>query len=200
MSRPVPRQLGRLLVVSIDPAALSGIATADVVPGHAGSFFRQRVGGPPIRLAVRTESVRRGREVDTARRILGTRKRGDRVILLIEAQYMGNNVQTAMVIIEARARWTIAFELVAAELGLVLEVVVAQASSWQAGWLGLGSVHGRDAIKIASNLSAEHGARVLGLDDFRIVDDEADAFNLLLWWLDHHLDGLPRKWARASER
>ena len=198
--RTGPRALGhRLLVVTIDPAALSGIVQADLVHGPAGPF-RQRLGGPPVHLFLRTESVRRGKEVETARRILKARARGDRVVLVIEAQYMGNNVQTAMVIIEARARWTIAFELVAAELGLDLEVIVAQAASWQAGWLGLGSTHGRDAIKIASNLSAEHAAAMLGLDGFVIVDDEADALNMLLWWLDHHLVGLPRKWARASER
>ena len=197
------RQIGgqKLLVVSIDPAALSGVVEAQLVPGPAGPF-RQRTGSdPPVHLFIKSQSIRRGHEVETARRSLSSRARGDRVVLVIEAQYMGNNVQTAMVIIEARARWTIAFELVAAELGLVLEVIVVQGSSWQAGWLGLGSVHGRDAIKIASNLSAEHAAAMLGLDGFVIVDDEADALNMLLWWLDkHHLVGLPRKWARATER
>lgn len=197
-----PRQIrGRkVLVVSIDPAALSGVVQADLIPGPAAPF-KTRAGGPARHLFLQSQSIRRGHEVETARRILGSRARGDRVVLVIEAQYMGNNVQTAMVIIEARARWTIAFELVAAELGLDLEVIVAQAASWQAGWLGLGSTHGRDAIKIASNLSAEHAAAMLGLDGFVIVDDEADALNMLLWWLDkHHLVGLPRKWARASER
>lgn len=198
-----PRRFGsdQIQVVSVDPAALSGIVQADLIPGVAGPF-RQRAGGTPYHLFVRSRAAARGREVEVAREVLGSRQaRGNRVVLVIEAQYMGNNIQTAMVIIEARARWTIAFELVAAELGLDLEVVVAQASSWQAGWLGLGSVHGRDAIKIASNLSAEHAAVMLGLDGFVIVDDEADALNMLLWWLDkHHLVGLPRKWARASER
>ena len=194
-----PRRIvGKLLVISIDPAALSGVVQADVIPGPAGPF-RQLTGGLPVHLFLKSQSIRRGHEVETARRILGSRAHGDRVVLVIEAQYMGNNVQTAMVIIEARARWTIAFELVAAELGLVLEVIVVQGSSWQAGWLGLGSVHGRDAIKIASNLSSEHAAAMLGLDGF-VIDDEADALNMLLWWLDKHLLGLPRKWARASER
>ena len=201
---PRPLDDRKWQVVSIDPAALSGIVVADVIPGVAGPFKVRSGKGWPRHLFLQTRSVARGREVETARQILGavgSRKRGERVVLVIEAQYMGNNVQTAMKIVEARARWTIAFELVAAELELDLEVVVAQAASWIAGWLGLGSAHGRDAIKIASNLSAEHAATMLGLDGFVIVDDEADALNMLLWWLDqHHLVGLPRKWARASER
>ena len=200
--------------VSVDPATTAGVIVADIwrsdrggthdEVGNPRKLYKARKTGALYALDIKHFIAPRGHELRAAR-FAGNKPYSGDLSLIMEAQYIGVNPSSSTRVIEARTRWSYAFEVDAppdlAGVTRAPEILLVPPATWQAGWLGLASQAGRDALKIASNLSAEHAAAMLGLDGFVIVDDEADALNMLLWWLDkHHLVGLPRKWARASER
>lgn len=84
-----------------------------------------------------------------------------------------------------------------------MEIVGVPATTWQAGWLGLGSAAGRPTLKKASDLAAQHFFGQAGVPDSvgrSISGDAADAVNINLWWLDHHLSGLPRLFASKTSK
>lgn len=185
-----------LTVITLDAAATTGLSMATVFHDARFSRLDLRSRSQPQAVALRMvfTTGERGEEMDTAASYLA--HNASPVVLLYEQAYLGVNPATMGKIIEARARWVMAFELKIAK-SRPMEIVGVPATTWQAGWLGLGSGAGRPALKAASDLAAQHfftaargGADGLGCD---IEGDAADAVNINLWWLDHHLSGLPRK-------
>ena len=188
--------------VSVDPASTAGLVVADMYRSEAKTAYRSRKTGAYYNINVSYGTVTRGGELRAASRAWDRPYSGP-LSLLLEAQYVGKNKHTSMHVIESRVRWSYAFE-VTAPLDLEQRthdpgIILVPASCWQAGWLGLASSAGREALKIASDLSAETAVKRMGLSG-PIVGDEADALNMLLWWLDHHLAGMPRRFSTAAER
>lgn len=188
--------------VSVDPAKTAGLVVADMTRSEAVTKYRSRKTGAYYELDIQHAAVTRGGEWRAATRAWDRPWSGP-MSILIEAQYIGVNPRSSANIIESRVRWSYAFE-VTAPLDLEQRthdpgIILVPASCWQAGWLGLSSSAGREALKLASDLSAETAVKRMGLAG-PIVGDEADAFNMLLWWLDHHLTGMPRRFSTAAER
>ena len=186
-------------IVSLDPATTAGLVSLDVGRGEAGivSPYQCRRTGACYELEARHCLGQRGDELRLARWCADEHRIGP-MILLIEAQYIGANPSSATRVIESRARWSMAFEVAAPDT----EIVLLPPACWQAGWLGLSSQSGRDALKAASDLSAETAVRRLGPAVIAgpVVGDTADALNMLLWWLSHHLTGMPRRFSTTAER
>lgn len=189
-------------VVTIDPAEHVGVLRADLWREDEAAgppLYTARVGPqveglrPRYGLDVKHWATRRGSEMAIARDA-ANKPYGGPLIVLIEGQYIGQDPQSAIRVVEARTRWSFAFEIA----DPTVQVVVIPGVTWIAGWLGLGSTHGREAIKIASELSAATAARALGIPAPK--GDSADALNMFLWWLSHHLAGLPRRFKTAAER
>jgi hypothetical protein len=162
--------------------------------------LRSRVDRWPYALRMVFTTGERGDEMDTAASYLAHNT--SPVVLLFEQAYLGVNVNTLIKVTEARARWVMAFEHKIAK-SRPMEIVGVPATTWQAGWLGLGSMAGRPALKAASDLAAQHFFEQAGVPDSigrSIEGDAADAVNINLWWLDHHLSGLPRKFASKTSK
>lgn len=189
-------------VITLDAAATTGVAMATVMRDRTMPRLdlRSRVDRWPYALRMVFTTGERGDEMDIAASYLAHNT--SPVVLLYEQAYLGVNPATMGKIIEARARWVMAFEHKIAK-SRPMEIVGVPATTWQMGWLGLSSAAGRPALKAASNLAAQHyftstsGADGLGSD---IEGDAADAVNINLWWLDHHLSGLPRKFASKTSK
>jgi len=188
--------------VSVDAAKTAGLVVADMTRSEAVTKYRSRKTGAYYELDIQHAAVPRGGEWRAATRAWDRPWSGP-MSILIEAQYIGVNPRSSASIIESRTRWAYAFE--AAGPGDIHGrtsdpgIILISPPCWQAGWLGLASSAGREALKIASDLSAETAVKRMGLSG-PIVGDEADAFNMLLWWLDHHLAGMPRRFSTAAER
>lgn len=189
-----------LTVVALDCAATTGLSMATVTAGAAVANrrldLRARLNGAPFMLRMQYTTGQRGEEMDTAGSYVA--QGSGPMVVLYEMAHVRLNPSTTAKLVEARARWCFAFELKAAvrPFPRALEFLGVPASVWQAGWLGLGSGAGRPALKAASDLAAQHffttargSSAGLGSD---IEGDAADAVNINLWWLDHHLSGLPR--------
>lgn len=184
-------------VVSVDPADHCGVVRADLLredKSGQGPLFQARATGLNYSIEIKHVAARRGNEIGLAREAADKPWSGP-LILLLEDQYIGSNPHSAAKVIEARTRWAFAFEIECTQL----DVVLIPGSVWQAGWMGLGSGSGRDALKLASDLSSGTAARKLGLASAP-TGDSADAFNMLLWWLSHHLIGMPRRFMTSAER
>lgn len=190
---------------SVDPATTAGVVIADLHRSEEPTRLRSRKTGAYYRLAVRHFAAPRGREYRTACLAYDKPYSGPMTILM-ESQYIGVNPTSSAHVIESRTRWTYAFELAAPHdlhgRTYAPEIVMVPASVWQAARLGLPSQAGRAALKIASNLSAETAVQKFGLAQLQgpVVDDEADALNMFLWWLDIHMTGVPRRFMTAAER
>lgn len=186
---------------SIDPATTAGVVIADLVRVDVGRL-RSRKNGASYKLQVRHFAAMRGQELRTARLALDTGTSAAMSILL-EAQYVGPNPSTAQHIIESRVRWAYAFEVESPpDIGgrtYPPAITMIPPSVWQSARLGLSSQAGRAALKLASDLSAEQAVAALDITG-PVVGDVADAFNMLLYWLDHQLTGVPRRFMTAAER
>ncbi len=202
-------------VVSVDPAATAGVVVADLwrsdrdgavdEVGNPRKLYKARRGGGQYALDIKHFIAPRGHELRAAR-FAGNKPYSGPMSILMEAQYIGVNPSSSTRIIESRTRWSYAFEVDApcdlAGCTRAPEILLIPPSSWQSGWLGLASQAGRDALKAASNLSAETAVARLGGATITgpCVGDEADALNMFLWWLSHHLEGLPRRFMTTAER
>lgn len=201
--------------VSVDPATTAGVIVADIwrsdgegardEVGNPRKLYKARRGGGQYALDIKHFIAPRGHELRAAR-YAGNKPYSGDMSILMEAQYIGVNPSSSTRVIEARTRWSYAFEIEAphdlAGCTRAPEILLIPPATWQAGWLGLASQAGRDALKIASNLSAETAVERLGGATItgKCVDDEADALNMFLWWLSHHLVGLPRRFMTTAER
>jgi hypothetical protein len=201
--------------VSVDPATTAGVIVADIwrsdsagakdEVGNPRKLYKAKRGGAEYALDIKHFIAPRGHELRAARFASDAPYSGPMSILM-EAQYIGVNPSSSTRVIEARTRWSYAFEVgVPCDLAgrtRAPEILLIPPSTWQSGWLGLASQAGRDALKIASNLSAETAVARLGGATItgKCVDDEADALNMFLWWLSHHLVGLPRRFMTSAER
>lgn len=182
-----------LTVFGVDAATVTGLSRANLtnVTPRPGTFTeRGTIGDYSLRMDFCTAT--RGEEMATARDwMLNT---ATRIVLVVEQAFVGKNPTHAAKVISARARWIMAFEHYAAKTCRELDVVEVTPTTWQSGWLGLGTSAGTKALKEASALAArhyfEHTTR--DVDGMQIEGDAADAVNINLWWLDHHLAGLPR--------
>ncbi len=195
-------------VISVDPAALSGLCVAELEAitnrGSAplpqgwkvGPGFPQRRKPHSLYDIRMTWLERRGQEYDTACAIIKTTHDGP-VTLLAEAQFVGVNPSSTARIITSRARWCMAFELACADAGRPLTVHHVPPSTWQCEYLGLPANAGSNAMKLASALSAKHVLWRLTGERSDIEGDAADALCLNMWWLEHFLAPLPRKFKRS---
>lgn len=187
-----------LTVFGLDAATNTGLARANLanVYGRPGTFIERGARDPDTSAySVRMDycTATRGEELATARDwMMNT---ASRLVLVVEQAFVGKNPTHAAKVISARARWIMAFEHYAAKTCRKLDVVEVTPTTWQSGWLGLGTSAGTKALKEASALAARHyfehttGPRSEGM---AIEGDAADAVNIGLWWLDHHLADLPR--------
>lgn len=187
-------------VITLDAAATTGVSMATVMRDRTMPRLdlRSRACRWPYALRMVFTTGERGDEMDTAASYLAHNT--SPVVLLYEQAYLGVNPATMGKVIEARARWVMAFEHKIAK-SRPMEIVGVPASTWQLGWLGLSSAAGRPALKAASDIAAQHffeQAGVPGSIGRSISGDAADAVNINLWWLDHHLSGLPRKFASKT--
>ncbi len=185
-------------VISVDPAALSGLCVAEVdqrisTRTDAIPVFLSR-SGRAYNLTLQW-MVQRGNELATARRIV--RRTHGPITLLAEAQFVGINPSSTARIVTSRARWCMAFEIAAEEERRPLEVHHVPPSTWQCEYLGLPAGAGSDAMKLASAMSAQHVILRLTGERSDLEGDAADALCLNMWWLEHFLAPLPRKFKRA---
>jgi hypothetical protein len=195
-------------VITLDAAATTGVSMATVIVDASMRRIDLRARcdvAPhdlrrPYALRMIYTTGERGDEMDVAAHYLAHNT--SPVVLLYEQAYLGVNPATMGKVIEARARWVMAFEHKIAK-SRPIEVIGVPASTWQLGWLGLSSAAGRPALKAASDLAAQHFFEQAGVPDSigrSISGDAADAVNINLWWLDHHLSGLPRKFASKTSK
>ena len=199
---PIRDLPAELTVITLDAAATTGVSMATVLcdASMRRLDLRSRIDLAPHDLRMIFTTGERGDEMVTAASYLG--RNTSPVVLLFEQAYLGVNPATMGKIIEARSRWVMAFEHKIAK-SRPMEIVGVPASTWQLGWLGLGSGAGRPALKAASDIAAQFFFEQAGVPDSigrSIEGDAADAVNINLWWLDHHLSGLPRKFLSKTSK
>ena len=184
-----------------DPASATGLAVFRLERRLSPSrrTLTERLTGRLYTMSAVTQVVHPLTELRKAREVVSAMAPGEPLTFVAEAQYFATNVASTVRVVTARARVTMAFEVAAAEpvetrSAHRFEAFTLPPSCWQSDYLGLPSQAGRDALKLASNLAAQHAAAALGMPaPDHIQGDEADAFNMGLWWLEHSLTGIPRK-------
>lgn len=188
-------------VFSLDAAASTGLARASLEWNMNRSSFIER--GTTDRYKVRFDHCTgtRGEEMRTVSDYMSGA--ATRCLLLYEQAFASKNPRTHAAIVEARARWVMAFEHVAEKTCRKLDIIGVPASTWQSGWLGF--TKPRAALKEASELAAAHyfkhaGGPGLATEHEECKGDAADAVCIALWWLDHQLEGLPRLFASKTSK
>lgn len=201
------RELGDAETFSFaDPASATGLAVFRLERRLSPSrrTLTERLTGRLYTVSVTTQVVHPLTELRAAREVVAALTPGEPLTFVAEAQYFAANASSTVRVVTARARVKMAFEIATAEptqgrRAYRFDDHTLPPSCWQSGYLGLPSQAGRDALKLASNLAAQHAASALGLPaPDHITGDEADAFNMGLWWLEHILTGIPRKFRSCS--